>query len=370
VSYLNDDSKLLLISFQETAEPVKAKRHRAAQPAELTRIKELENELAYLKENYQATIEEQQTANEELKSTNEEFQSTNEELQSTNEELETSKEELQSVNEELITVNSELQSKIEQLANVQNDMKNLLDNVNMGIIFLDTHLVIRRFTRDALRVYRLVASDVGRPLLDIKSPFTGDELLVAAQTVLDTLIPHERELHIGSDNWLLVRIQPYRTLDNVIDGVVLTFNDISKRVQNRLEQTELTQQSEIRLALILADTDLAAWDWDIVTGQVIFNERWATLRGMTLNDVAPQIQSWQNSIVPADFIGVEKILAAHLNGHTAFFKAEYRIKTSSGAAIWVMNRGTVIARDAQGKPLHMSNIEINITKRVQMETTV
>ena len=107
-----------------------------------------------MKESYEATVEEQQASNEELKSTNEEMQSTNEEMQSTNEELETSKEELQSVNEELITVNSELQAKIEQLAGMQNDMKNLLDNTHIGTLFLDEHLIIRRFTREATHIYR------------------------------------------------------------------------------------------------------------------------------------------------------------------------------------------------------------------------
>ena len=141
--------------------------------AELRRVEELERELAYTRENLQATIEEQQASNEELKSTNEELQSTNEELQSTNEELETSKEELQSVNEELVTVNAELQAKIEQLAGMQNDMKNLLDNINIGTIFLDQHLAIKRFTREAAQVYRLVATDVGRPLADIKSNIEG-----------------------------------------------------------------------------------------------------------------------------------------------------------------------------------------------------
>lgn len=224
---------LLLVSFQDLphappAPPAKGKRPSASVAAR--RVEELERDLAYTRENLQATIEEQQASNEELKSTNEELQSTNEELQSTNEELETSKEELQSVNEELITVNAELQAKIEQLAGMQNDMKNLLDNINVGTVFLDEHLIIRRFTREASRVYRLVASDVGRSLSDIKSDLEGDDLLADAQTVLDTLAPREREVRTTGGAWYLARIQPYRTLDNVIEGVVFTFTDISKRV--------------------------------------------------------------------------------------------------------------------------------------------
>jgi two-component system CheB/CheR fusion protein len=231
---------LLLLSFQdiareatEKAAPVKSVRSNKQITGTLAaerRIEELERDLAYTKENLQAIIEEQQASNEELKSTNEEMQSTNEELQSTNEELETSKEELQSVNEELITVNAELQSKIEQLAGMQNDMKNLLDNINIGTIFLDESLNIKRYTREAALVYRLVASDVGRALNDIKSNIFNDDLLADAQAVLDSLVPCEREVRTLAGEWYLARIQPYRTLDNVIEGVVLTFADISQRV--------------------------------------------------------------------------------------------------------------------------------------------
>lgn len=234
----NDGNGLLLVSFQDvpgtktgrTAPGKSAAGKRPAGTADMHRAEELEKELAYTKENLHATIEEQQASNEELKSTNEEMQSTNEELQSTNEELETSKEELQSVNEELVTVNAELQDKIEQLAGMQNDMKNLLDNINVGTIFLDDALNIKRFTRDAVQVYRLVASDVGRPLADIKSNLKDDDLLADAQAVLDSLIPREREVRTIGGEWYLARIQPYRTLDNVIDGAVLTFADITKRM--------------------------------------------------------------------------------------------------------------------------------------------
>jgi two-component system CheB/CheR fusion protein len=248
---------LLLISFQDVAsvvpaQSVTAKRvpvKRATGAVELNRTGELERELAYVKENLNATIEEQQASNEELKSTNEEMQSTNEELQSTNEELETSKEELQSLNEELVTVNAELQDKIEQLAGMQNDMKNLLDNINIGTVFLTTTLNIKRFTREAVRVYRLVATDVGRPLADIKSDIQGDDLLADAQAVLDSLVPREREVCTVNGEWYLARIQPYRTLDNVIDGVVLTFTDVSKRIQ-----AEAASEEAKKLAESIVDT--------------------------------------------------------------------------------------------------------------------
>ena len=275
---LDSGEKLLLVSFQDMAHPMSGKLasgpgHEdlghgkpgrgkgAAAASEHQRVEELERELAYNKENLQATIEEQQASNEELKSTNEELQSTNEELQSTNEELETSKEELQSVNEEMLTVNAELQAKIEQLAGMQNDMKNLLDNVNIGTIFLDEHLAIRRFTRDAERVYRLVATDVGRPLGNIKSDIEGEDLLARAQTVLDTLVPWECELRTVGGVWYLARIQCYRTLDNVIDGVVLTFADISQRIAAKARNAQAQALAEnivdtVREPLVVLDAKL------------------------------------------------------------------------------------------------------------------
>jgi two-component system CheB/CheR fusion protein len=227
--------RLLLITFQDVPPSAKPKRRtRVATPEEQThearRNEELERELSYSRQSLQSTIAEQQATNEELKSSNEEMQSTNEELQSSNEELETSREELQSLNEELVTVNAELQANIEQLGDTKSDLKNLLDNVNVATIFLDEQLRIRRFTRDATKLYRILSSDIGRPLSHIKSSLTAKDLLENAQEVLDTLVVYESELQTEDGNHYLTRILPYRTLHNVIDGVVITFTDISQRV--------------------------------------------------------------------------------------------------------------------------------------------
>lgn len=233
---------LMLVTFQPLApqtmeKPARARRSaKARQPQ---RVEELEQELLDTKENLHATIEEAQAANEELKSTNEELQSTNEELQSTNEEIETSKEELQSVNEELMTVNAELQSKIEELAEMQNDLKNLLDNTMIGTIFLDERLAIKRSNREAAKIFRLVASDIGRSIGDIKSNIGGEDFFENARDVLETLVPWEREVQAISNEWFLARIMPYRTLDNVIEGVVLTFTDITRLK----ESEELARQA-------------------------------------------------------------------------------------------------------------------------------
>ena len=221
---------LLLLTFQEPAQSAKAgPAKRAArlpvQPrlAESARVQALTRELAYSRESLQATIEEQQTSQEEL-------QSTNEEAQASNEELETAKEELQSVNEELTTVNAELQAKVEQLTWIQDDMKNLFDATNVGTVFLDEALCIKRFTREAARIYRLGPADTGRPLADIKSNLVDQDLLAEARAVLDDLVPVERQVKSLDGAWYLARLLPYRTTENAIRGVVMTFTDISERI--------------------------------------------------------------------------------------------------------------------------------------------
>lgn len=211
-------------------------------------VLELTGELERAKERTKMLLEEQQATTEELKSINEELQSTNEELQSTNEELETSKEELQSVNEELLTVNAELHLKVEQMSGMQDDMKNLLDNIRVGTVFLDRNLMIRRFTKEATKVFRLLASDLGRPLADIRTVLEGGDPIADAAQVIDTLVPVERELSLPDETWFLARTQPYRTVDNVIDGVVLTFTDITERVHS------MANQQARDLAVAVVDT--------------------------------------------------------------------------------------------------------------------
>jgi two-component system CheB/CheR fusion protein len=161
------------------------------------------------------------------------MQSTNEELQSTNEELESSKEELQSLNEELVTVNAELQGKIEELSWANDDMRNLLDSTRIATIFLDSDLRIKRFTSETTRIINLIPSDVGRPVNHIVSNLEDDALFENAQQVIDSLVAKERTVRTKEGRLYLSRIMPYRTLDNVIDGVVITFTDITEETMIR-----------------------------------------------------------------------------------------------------------------------------------------
>ena len=203
---------------------------------------DLEKELRHTRENLQTTIEELETANEELKSTNEELQSTNEELQSTNEELETSKEEQQSMNEELTTVNAELQGKLDEFTAVNDDMKNFLDSIEVPTLFLDTHLCIRRFTTHATQVIHLIETDVGRPLSHISTRLKEDHVMEEdAKGVLKDLVTRTREVETREGHWYLMRVLPYRTTANVIDGVVVSFTDIHEQKTAREKVLELNQ---------------------------------------------------------------------------------------------------------------------------------
>ncbi len=212
----------------------------------------LKQELRANEEYLQSSNEELETSNEELKSSNEEMQSVNEELQSTNEELETSKEELQSVNEELATVNTELQTKVFDLSRANNDMNNLLDGTGVGTVFVDFQLIIQRFTPSVTKVINLILSDVGRPVGHIVSNLVDYDTLVAdIKAVLDTLVPREVEVQTREGEWFLLRIRPYRTLDNVIEGAVITFFGISEIMRAR----EMLRSANelLRLAVVVRD---------------------------------------------------------------------------------------------------------------------
>lgn len=228
------------------------------------RTDDLERELQYTKESLQTTVEELETSNEELKATNEELQSSNEELQSTNEELETSKEEMQSLNEELTTVNTELESKIDELSHANDDMQNLLNSTDIATIFLDSDLNIKRYTEKARKIIRLIPSDVGRPVGDLASTLDYDRLEDDVREVLDTLERRELELKCAEGVSHLVRIMPYRTTDNVIKGVVITFIDISRVKEAEQEaaaerKTQALLQSifdTFRIPALVLDADL------------------------------------------------------------------------------------------------------------------
>ncbi len=234
--------RTVLIVFADAAAPPEAKAPHSSRRAVVRsdRLAKAEQELQKTREDLQSTREEMQTSQEELKSANEELQSTNEELQSTNEELTTSKEEMQSMNEELQTVNHELQAKLDALSLANNDMKNLLDSTDIATLFLDDNLNIRRFTSQAAKIIKLLPGDAGRPMTDIASDLNYPELPEDAREVMRTLVYKEASVTASGGRWFQVRIMPYRTLENRIDGAVITFSDVtvSKTLELELRKTQ------------------------------------------------------------------------------------------------------------------------------------
>jgi two-component system CheB/CheR fusion protein len=242
-----------LVLFEETVSQDRKARMRreradAAEDRAEQRISgDLKQELAATREYLQSVIEQQEAANEELQSANEEIQSANEELQSINEELETSKEEVQSSNEELATVNEELNHRNSELSQTNNDLVNLLSSVQMAIVMLGPNLRIRRLTPAAEKAFNLIPADIGRPIRDLNLNISLQDLERHLEEVLETVSVKEFEVLDKNGKWHLLRLRPYRTVDNVIDGVVVMLIDIDaiKRDQQRLRhQSELLEQAQ------------------------------------------------------------------------------------------------------------------------------
>jgi two-component system CheB/CheR fusion protein len=238
---------MVMVVFTDVAPPPKTK---PADGADRTHARHVESqeEVGRLRQEVQTVREEMQTSQEELKSSNEELQSTNEELQSTNEELTTSKEEMLSLNEELQTVNHELQAKVDELSRTHNDMKNLLESTDIATVFLDCSLRVRRFTSEATKITQLIVSDVGRPITDISSDLFYPELANDVRQVLRTLVRAEKQVAAHGGRWYAVRILPYRTLENMIDGVVITIGDIT--VSKTLEAELRKSQAELETRIV------------------------------------------------------------------------------------------------------------------------
>ena len=352
---------LLLLTFQDGREESLAaakKRHktRAAPPVSSGQIEHLERELAYAKESLQVTLEDQQASTEELRSTNEELQSANEELQSSNEEMETSREEMQSLNEELLTTNAELTTKIEQLGGIQNDMKNLFDSISSGILFLDHHLFIRRYTRGAVKVFRLIDADVGRPLEDIKSNLEGDDLLDELQAVLDTLIPREREVRTMDGSWYLARIQPYRTLDNVIEGVVLSFTEVTAFKL----ASESVRRSEAMLATAQEIAHLGSWELDVAAGLVHCSGEMFKILDYPAVDAPVPLVKLLGVLSAAERERVTAAIKASVETGLPF-DIRYRITRQNGTQRDVHSRARVIA-DSQGRVTRLIGSTLDITE--------
>ena len=259
-SVVHDSEKLLVLCFLDDGGSRGSVR-RALDPSETARSHELEEELNATRRELNSAVRELQLSSEEQKAINDEALSVNEEYQSTNEELETSKEELQSLNEELTALNTQLQETLDRQRIASNDLQNVLYSTDVATLFLDKSLNIRFFTPATRALFNVIPSDVGRPIADLTSLAEDGELSVEVDKVLRTLEPLEREIEGRNNTWYIRRILPYRTLDNIVDGVVITFGDVTER--RRIREALEAAKVEAERANVAKSRFLAAASHDL-----------------------------------------------------------------------------------------------------------
>ncbi len=320
-------------------------------------IANLEYELQSAREYLQSNVEELETSNEELRSGNEELQSVNEELQSANEELETSKEELQSTNEELITVNAELQKKVEELSVVNSDISNLLASTDIGTIFLDTALCIKRFTPAMTRIFNLIGTDIGRPVAHITTNIPFENLRKDALEVLHTLERQEKEIQDSEGKCYHLRISPYRTVENVIDGVVLTFADISLLK----EKDQVLRESNDRLSLSLEFPGVGTSAWDMAKDEIIWEGKNHPLFENAGGKRTGTYRDFLNMIHPEDREDIRAAISLALKEEENF-NLEYRVLLPGGRTRRILEKGRIY-RNEQGKALRAASFCRDISEQ-------
>jgi two-component system CheB/CheR fusion protein len=358
------DEELYLLEFSEEREIKELKEDAVIEaqnfePNEflMHRVKELEDELKETQFELRRTVEEVETNNEELQSSNEELMASNEELQSTNEEL-------QSVNEELYTVNSELQAKNHELGVLNNDVNNLLENNDVGTLFLDPELKIRKFTKAVKNFFSLQEEDVGRSIEIFSSSFVSKNkklIIDACRDILKNLGSFDQEIQDKEGNSFLVRIRPFLTISNKVEGVVVSFIDNSKlnEVKSQLEN----YNEMLNLAYNL--TNMAAWEWDCVNDTTVpLNESWFDIHEFETKHV---IKQWKASMSPEDAEKAWQPIVDHLEGKTDYFEHLYKMTTPvSKTEKWVSGKGKIIKWDEDGKPLKVIGVSVDVTENINL----
>jgi two-component system CheB/CheR fusion protein len=373
------DAGMLLVLFEEL-DAVAAHDRVAIPDAAEPIVQQLENELRLTKENLQATVEALETSNEELKSSNEELMSMNEEFQSANEELETSKEELQSINEELATVNTDLKHKIEELARANNDIKNYLDSTQIATIFLDRALCVKNFTPAISDIFRLLPSDLGRPLTDIAPQIAYDDLVQDVESVLSTLAPIERHLQTAEGEWYILRMLPYRTVDDLNDGVVMTFVNIGALKQaeeeiRRLNRALQGRVMELETLLELIPTGIAI-STDPDSRHIRVNHRGYAILGLPVgSNVSKSILDGEAQYrvlldgheVPPDALPMQR---ASILGETVR-NQEFLIERADGSRVNVLMSASPLYDDGgEVEGAIGAFVDITTRKRAQQEAAV
>jgi two-component system CheB/CheR fusion protein len=345
---------LMLVTFRAKSEPTPPPPPLSPEDED-SRIRQLDHELRATREDLNSTIEELESSNEELRGSNEEVMSMNEELQSTNEELETSKEELQSLNEELTTVNNQLHEKLEELEGATNDLANLLNCTDIATVFLDTELRIKRFTPASTRMFNLIATDVGRPLSDIAQKYLDPHLLRDAQEVLRDLTTREHEVTSEGGHWCIRRILPYRTSDNRVEGVLMTFTDVTQ-LKGASEKARL-------LATVLLDSNDAVIVHDFEGRIQVWNSGAERLYGYTETEA---LQMNAEALVPPE--QGHGFLAAwdRLRRKVRVLPYEGQRVTKDGRRLDVAVTSTVLLDD-RGRTAAIATTEHDITDRKQAQ---
>ncbi|HET7434242.1 MAG TPA: CheR family methyltransferase [Thermoanaerobaculia bacterium] len=341
---------LFLIVFEEAEERAARSSHNATPVA--PGALRLEEELMRVRTQMRATIEQYEVQAEEAKAANEELQAMNEELRSTAEELETSQEELQSVNEELQTVNQQLKVKIDEISHASDDLRNLISSTDIGTIFVDRSLCVKLFTPRARQVFNLIPADVGRPLSDITNRLVADGFADDMTRVLERLQTVEREVRTPDGSWYLMRLLPYRTADDRIDGVVLTFVEITERHKTE----EALRDSETRFRAL---TQASA---DALYGM---SPDWTEMRQLSgggfLADVVRSANWMQEYIAPQDHERLQAAIAAAIAERKAL-KVDLRVRRIGGSIGWASWRAVPIV-GADGEIADWFGAVTDITER-------
>jgi two-component system CheB/CheR fusion protein len=322
-------------------------------------VHRLEEELTRTKNRLRSTIEQHETSIEELKASNEELMSMNEELRSATEELETSKEELQSVNEELTTVNYELGEKVEELSRANSDLQNLIHSTDIGTIFLDRNLQIKRFTPSAQEIFNLISSDTGRRIDDLTNKLNYENLTEDAIQVLRKLRPIEREVKSHKGQCYLARLLPYRTADDKIDGVVLTFLDITERKQ--AEQALRESEERFRRAFAIETVGVIYFKPE---GEITdANDAFLRMSGYTREDLTSGLVRWDKQ-TPPEFMpqSLQAVAEFKATGRTTPYEKQYMRK--DGSRWWALFAATRINAEEGVEFI------IDITARKQAEKSI
>jgi two-component system CheB/CheR fusion protein len=358
----SDDNTSYIISFIEVRTEKQTENVREVVNLEdqyKDQLSELQNELQFTKENLQATVEELETSNEELQASNEELIASNEELQSTNEEL-------QSVNEELYTVNSEYQSKIEELTQLNNDVNNLLKNTEIAALYLDRKMCIRKFTPGFAKVSEIFDTDLGRPITHLATAFVYDNFINDVKLVQETLQPIEKEVENSNNDLFLLRIRPYRTDYQAVDGILITMININliKAERDRLDKSNKRLQSALEMG------QMAWWEWDIATNQVNMHEKKATMLGYTFEEFPKDVYEVCKLIHPDDYEATMQNMRDHLSGKTPAYDVLYRIKAKNGSYRYYYDKGGVVQRDINKKPLKVVGLVVDVTHMKMLENEI